>query len=188
MARTPRRAVRRAPATALRDVRARHVGSRRWHLCVNQVAASRIVSHTTRKRIYRRLGLGISPEAYDIGAGCYFHSSEISIGARTFINDFCYFENVAPILIGQDVAIGMLTAIVTSSHELGGTSRRSGDWGVKPVTIGDGCWVGVRALILPGVTIGPGTVIAAGSVVTSDCEPQRLYAGVPARSIRHLDD
>src|SRR5438445_8204840 len=108
-----------------------HVGSRRWAFLANTVAASRLVGHDTRKRLYRRLGLTISPQAYDIGAGCYFHSSEIRIGARTFINDFCYFENVAPIAIGDDVAIGMQTAVVTSTHELrAGMAPRSGKWTV----------------------------------------------------------
>jgi len=165
-----------------------HVGSRSWHFWVNQIAASRYVSQATRKRIYGRLGLQISPAARAIGAGCFFHSSEISIGARTFINDFCYFENVAPIAIGDDVAIGMQTAIVTSTHELGNRSARSGRWGVLPVSIGDGCWIGARAMILPGVTIGEGTVVAAGAVVTSNCEPNHLYGGVPAQAVRKLDE
>jgi len=47
--------------------------------------------------------------------------------------------------------------------------------------IGDGAWIGARVIILPGVTVGAGAVIAAGSVVTSDCAPDSLYAGVPAQ-------
>jgi maltose O-acetyltransferase len=168
--------------------RSGHVGARWWAFWVNQVAASPYVSHRTRKRIYRRLGLEISPAAYDIGFGCYFHSSEVSIGARTFINDFCYFENIAPVVIGAGVMIGMQTAILTSTHELGGPESRGGQWGVKPVTIDDGCWIGARALVLPGVRIGRGAVVAAGAVVTSDCEPNRLYGGVPARVVRDLDE
>jgi maltose O-acetyltransferase len=52
------------------------------------------------------------------------------------------------------------------------------------VRIGDRCWIGARATILPGVSIGDGTVVAAGAVVTKDCEPDALYAGVPARRLR----
>ena len=48
----------------------------------------------------------------------------------------------------------------------------------------DGCWIGARAVILPGVTIGEGTIIGAGSVVTKDCEPGAVYVGVPARRVR----
>lgn len=168
--------------------KAGHVGSLRWRFWVNSVAASPFVHTGLRKRIYRRLGLNVSPEAYDIGVGCYFHSSEIAIGNRTLINDFCYFENVGQIVIGNDVALGMQTAIVTSTHELGASSRRNAKWFVQPVTIEDGCWIGARALILGGVTVGHGTVIGAGAVVISDCEPNCVYGGVPAKCTRTLDE
>ena len=52
------------------------------------------------------------------------------------------------------------------------------------VHIGDRCWLGARAMIMPGVTIGDGTIIGAGSVVTKDCEPDALYVGVPAHRVR----
>jgi maltose O-acetyltransferase len=52
------------------------------------------------------------------------------------------------------------------------------------VRIGDRCWIGARATILPGVSIGDGTVVAAGAVVTKDCEPGAVYGGVPARRLR----
>lgn len=108
-----------------------HVGSHCWHLCINDVAASQFVGHRTRTRIYRRLGLGKSHSAHGIGAGCYFHSCEISICDRTFINDFCCFESIAPSQIGNNVAIGMQTAVATSTHEPGSASSR-GAWGVLP--------------------------------------------------------
>ena len=55
----------------------------------------------------------------------------------------------------------------------------------QPITIGDHVWVGERAMILKGVTVGDGAVIAAGAVVTRDVEPGTLVAGVPARYVRH---
>jgi len=58
---------------------------------------------------------------------------------------------------------------------------------VGSVTIGNGCWICTRAIILPGVKIGDGCIIAAGSVVTEDCEPNYLYAGVPVVKIRYLN-
>jgi maltose O-acetyltransferase len=65
-------------------------------------------------------------------------------------------------------------------------SRRAGDLKAEPVTIGDGAWIGARATILPGVTIGGGAVVAAGSVVTRDLPANVLAGGVPARVIREL--
>ena len=54
------------------------------------------------------------------------------------------------------------------------------------MVIGDGCWIGARALLLPGTTVGSGSVVAAGAVVRGACEPNSLYAGVPAARIRAL--
>jgi maltose O-acetyltransferase len=52
------------------------------------------------------------------------------------------------------------------------------------VHIEDRCWIGTRAMIMPGVTIGEGTVIGAGALVTKDCDPGAVYIGVPARRVR----
>jgi maltose O-acetyltransferase len=168
--------------------RTEHVASRRWSFWVNTVAASPYVNPQARKSIYRRLGLKISHEAWEIGSRCYIHSSDIRIGERTIINDFCYFENVARITLGSGVGIGAHVAIITSNHDIGPSTQRNGDWHYLPVTIEDGCWIGARATILPGVTVGRGTIVAAGAVVTSDCEPNCIYGGVPARILRQLDE
>jgi maltose O-acetyltransferase len=78
------------------------------------------------------------------------------------------------------------TVVITSNHEIGPSEERLGAWRREPVTVGAGCWVGARCLILPGVTIGDGCIVAAGSTVRDDCEPNGVYAGVPARRVRDL--
>jgi maltose O-acetyltransferase len=168
--------------------RGRYVASPRWAFWVNTVAASPYLNHRTRKWIYRRLGFDISPESLWIGSRCYFHSSDVTIGDRAIVQDYCYFENVARLTIGHGVGIGAHTVIITSNHDIGPSTQRFGRWYYEPVTIQDGCWIGARALILPGVTIGRGTIVAAGAVVTADCEPNCVYAGVPARLLRRLDE
>jgi acetyltransferase-like isoleucine patch superfamily enzyme len=70
---------------------------------------------------------------------------------------------------------------------MGSRERRYAGLEALPVTIGAGVWVGARAMIMPGVTIGDGAVIAAGAVVTKDVPPNTLVAGVPARIVRELD-
>jgi maltose O-acetyltransferase len=80
----------------------------------------------------------------------------------------------------------MQVLIGTSSHEVGPPEKRAGTLVKQGVTIEDGCWVGARAIVLPGVTIGRGCIIASGAVVTKDCEPGGLYAGVPARRLRDV--
>jgi maltose O-acetyltransferase len=168
--------------------RATHAASRRWTLWVNTVAASPYLSYDARKRLYRSMGITISPESYEIGAHCYIHSAELTVGARTRINDRCWFENTAQVRIGEGVAIGAHVVIITSTHDLGPRSARaSGGWRYLPVTVEDGCWIGARSTILGGVTIGAGSIIAAGAVVASDTDPDCLYGGVPARKIKALD-
>ncbi len=166
-----------------------YVASRRWSFWVNTVAASSYLGSDARKALYRRLGLEISPEAYDFGPRCYIHSVDISVGARTLINSFCWFENVGRLSIGEGVAVGPHTVIFTSTHHVGSSaSRAAGSWYYLPVTLEDGCWIGGRTLIQPGVTIGHGSIVAAGSVVAKDTEPDWLYGGVPAGKIRRLDN
>lgn len=70
----------------------------------------------------------------------------------------------------------------THQHALPGLSEPA-----QPVTLEDGVWVGARVIILPGVTIGQGAIIGAGSVVTRDVPARTIAAGNPARIIRTLD-
>jgi maltose O-acetyltransferase len=162
----------------------RSVISARWTFAVNMLAASPLIGKRRRARILRRHGIDTRTER--IEAHCYFHSANVSIGEGSYLNHGVHIENVARVEIGANVAIGMFTVIATSDHEIGMHEVRAANWTPQPVTIGDGCWIGARALILPGVNVGAGCVVAAGSVVTADCEPDGLYAGVPARRVRDL--
>jgi acetyltransferase-like isoleucine patch superfamily enzyme len=80
----------------------------------------------------------------------------------------------------------MRVMLVTSSHAVGPCERRAGPLKPAPITVGDGCWIGAGAVLLPGVTVHDGCVIASGAVVTGDCAADGLYAGVPARRVRDL--
>jgi acetyltransferase-like isoleucine patch superfamily enzyme len=85
------------------------------------------------------------------------------------------------IAIGRDVAIGPEVMIRDSdSHLISGSGRPA----TAPIRIGDRVWIGARAVILKGVTIGDGAIVAAGSIVTKDVAPGTLVAGVPAKYIR----
>lgn len=153
------------------------------HLIVNGFAASGFCRRNHRCSIYRLWG--VKTETNSINSGCFFKNNEVEIGENSFINDKCYFEG--PVKIGKHCAIAQEVMMITTTHEIGTTSQRSGPLERKPIKINDGAWIGARATILPGVTIGQGCVIAAGAVVTSDCEPNGLYGGVPAKLIRILD-
>lgn len=110
-------------------------------------------------------------------------SGNIVLGNRVFINSGATIDAAACVRIGDDVAISYDAYISdTSSHGLEG--RRPS---ASPVSVGVGTWVGLRAIILPGVTIGRRCVIAANAVVAKDVPDDTLVAGVPATPIRRLE-
>lgn len=162
----------------------RRLAYRPWHLLVNVIAASQLILPRTRQRIYRAAGLSVNTTA--VRHGCMFHTSKISIGEDTLVGQRCHFENREQITIGARCSIAAEVMIVTSSHQLGSTERRAGEYAGAEVVVGDACWLGARAMILPGVVVGDGCVIAAGAVVNRDCQASGVYAGVPARRVRDL--
>lgn len=104
------------------------------------------------------------------------------IGDRVFVNCGTVLISVLEITLGDDVALANEVYIMDSnSHGVEGRPHVE-----APVHIGDGTWVGARAMILPGVTIGKRVVVAAGSVVTRDVPDDVLVAGNPARVVRPL--
>jgi acetyltransferase-like isoleucine patch superfamily enzyme len=102
------------------------------------------------------------------------------------LNTPLHLNASAPITIGNRVGIGHHVVIITDSHRLGDASQRLGERLGRPVSIEDGVWIAARVTVLPGVTIGRGSVVAAGAVVTRDVPPNCLVAGVPARVLREL--
>jgi acetyltransferase-like isoleucine patch superfamily enzyme len=106
----------------------------------------------------------------------------IRIGDRVFINSGSMVFSVDEITIGDDVALSSEVYITdTNSHGVEGR-----DPVVAPVRIGSGTWIGTRAIILPGVTLGRRVLVAAGSVVARDVPDDSLVAGNPARVVRTL--
>lgn len=106
----------------------------------------------------------------------------IRIGDRVFVNSGVIIMSVIEVTIGNDVAIANEAYIVdTDSHGVEGRPVKN-----RPVRIGDGSWIGARAIILPGVTIGRRCLIAAGAVVSRDVPDDTLVAGNPAQVVREL--
>ena len=83
--------------------------------------------------------------------------------------------------VGKNVFIGPFCGFYTAHHPLAFAPRNLGYEKALPITIEDNCWLGGNVSIMPGVTIGTGCVIAAGSIVTKDMPKNSLVAGVPAR-------
>lgn len=115
-----------------------------------------------------------------------YHSNTMSIGDDTWVGQGCFFHSAGGIRIGKAVGIGPAVKILSSQHE----DREShtpvilNKLSMKEVVIEDGCDIGIGSIILPGVHIGQGSVIGAGSVVTRDVAPMSVVAGNPARLLR----
>ncbi len=95
---------------------------------------------------------------------------------------------IGPVNIGNHVNLAQGITVTALNHNFSDYNKRIDEQGVSttPVVIGDDVWIGANAVILPGVTIGTHSVIAAGAVVTKDVPPHSLVAGVPAKVIKNI--
>lgn len=116
-----------------------------------------------------------------------YHENKMIIGSGTWIGQQCFLHSAGGLIIGKDVGIGPGVKIITSSHVLENNRTPILHQALvfKPVFLDEGCDIGVNATILPGVKIGKGAQVGAGSVVTKDVEPYSITAGSPARLIRY---
>ena len=130
-----------------------------------------------------------------------------SLGRYSVVESFCCINNavgdviigdhtriglhntiIGPVTIGSHVNLAQGITVTALNHNFSNTSRRIDQQGVSTqvVTIADDVWIGANAVILPGVTIGKHSVVAAGAVVTRDVPPNSIVAGVPAKIIKEL--
>lgn len=116
--------------------------------------------------------------------GCKFNGP-VQIGNNVYLNyNVDVRQNTS---IGDNVIIGPNTLIISDSHEIGNQLKRAGKSTFKNIRIQNGCWIGANVTILGGITVGDGSIVAAGAVVTKDVPPNTLVAGVPAKVIRELE-
>jgi acetyltransferase-like isoleucine patch superfamily enzyme len=112
----------------------------------------------------------------------------LTIGEKTLVTGGLHVDLGAAIRIGNMVRIGHDVSLLTINHAVGPFYLRAGTSFVGEIVIEDGCWLASRCTVLPGVTIGEGAIIAAGSVVTRSVPKHTLVAGVPARVVRELTE
>lgn len=108
----------------------------------------------------------------------------IRVGKRVFINSGCRFQDQGGISIGDDCLIGHNATLVTLNHGFAPSRRK--DLHPTPIVIGRNVWLGANVTVLPGVTIGDNSIVAAGAVVTGDVPENVVAGGVPARVIKAI--
>ena len=116
-------------------------------------------------------------------------SSRVEIGDNSDIGHKARLNG--KVVIGRDVIMGPEVIVYTTNHitdSLEIPIKYQGDTEENPVNIGDGCWIGSRVIILPGINIGKGAIVAAGSVVTKDVENYTVVGGNPVRVIKNRRD
>lgn len=106
------------------------------------------------------------------------------IGKNVYINHLCSFLDMGTITIGDNVLIGPKVNILSEEHPVNPAERKA--LMVRPVVIKNGAWIGAGATILPGVTVGENSVVAAGAVVNKDVPDNTVVGGIPARVIKNI--
>ena len=110
----------------------------------------------------------------------------ITVGKNVFINTGCRFQDQGGIRIGNDVLIGHNVVLATLNHDFAPYNRAT--MHPVPVHIEDRVWIGANATVVPGVTIGENSIVAAGAVVTKDVPPNTIVGGVPAKVLKKIDE
>lgn len=172
----------------------RRFGVRTLVYLTNYVVAY-LPSFTLRHLWYRRvLGMQIAGGAgVHMGAYVWFWGPRevrrvgVRIGRNSRIGRDCTIDARSPLNIGDNVALSPEVMILAGTHDVNDPTFADSEVGPWAVTIEDHVWIGTRAMIMPGVTVGHGAVIAAASVVTKDVPPLTIVAGVPAKPIGKRD-
>lgn len=116
-----------------------------------------------------------------------FHTNfgkHIKLGKNVFVNHACSFLDMGGITIEDDVQIGPKVSLITENHPVYPSKRKFLD--LKPIVIKKNAWIGASAVILPGVTVGENSIVAAAAVVNKDVPANTVVGGVPARHLKTI--
>ena len=152
-------------------------GLEKWTL----LRVSRIPSYHFRMFCYKHIFRAKMGKSSIICGGSILRCpSRLVVGENSIIGDQCEIDARGNVTIGKNCNLSSEVHIWTGQHDSKGIYF---EYISKPVVINDRCWVSSNTIILPGVTMGEGAVLAAGAVLTTDAEPFGIYAGIPAKKI-----
>lgn len=144
---------------------------------------NRIPLVAPRLRAYAALGVDFDdPDSANIALGVeMWGAANLSVGPRSTIGQRSYIDARGGIRIDSDVSISREAMVLTATHDPEDPEFAATLAGVR---FGSRSWVAARAIVMPGVTVGEGAVVAAGALVKADVEPYTVVGGVPARPLR----
>ncbi len=126
-----------------------------------------------------------------VGTGLYIRPGvnvhfpwKLDVGSHCWIGEGTVILNLAPVTIGDHVALGHQVYLAAGGHDI---RSRTMAYKNAPITIGQGCWIATRAYVGPGVTIGQYAVVAAGAIVVKDVASFAIVGGNPAKEISHRE-
>lgn len=145
-----------------------------------------IPSHYLRTAFYRHVMKYVIGDNSYIFMGAFFDTrSNFKIGHNSVINQNCRLDNRGGLYIGNNVSISADVCILTADHN---PQSAQFEGRTKSVKISDYVFIGTRAIILPGVTLGKGCIVCAGAVVTKNVDENVMVAGVPAIPIKNRNE
>ena len=136
--------------------------------------------HSVRLFFYSLAGMNIGSSSRIHMWARFYEPKNIRVGEGTILGDHVFLDGRAPLTIGNHTSIASEVLIYNSEHDIEDENFSARE---EAVSIGDYVFIGPRAIILPGVTIGDGAIVAAGAVVTKNVEPHSVVGGVPAKPI-----
>lgn len=146
-----------------------------------------VADEAERTRILKEL-FGSAGEHIDVLSDFHCdYGSNIHVGENFFMNYGGVILDVCKVTIGDNCMIAPQVGIYAAYHPMDPETRNSGREYGAPITIGNNCWIGGRAVINPGVTLGDNVVVASGAVVTKSFPSDVLIGGVPARILKYLN-
>lgn len=159
------------------------VVSRTIRLCVQMNATATDVDEV-RSQLSEIIGSRIDVSTAIFPPFYTNFGQSIRMGKNVFINHACSFLDIGGITIEDDVLIGPRVNLTSENHPLDPGNRQT--LIPKPIVIKRNAWIGAGATILPGVTVGENSIVAAGAVVSRDVPPNTIVGGIPAKFIRSL--
>ena len=139
-----------------------------------------------RRAVMEELFGSVGPGAVVNGGFRCDYGANIRIGSCFYANYNCVILDCAPVVFGDHVFLGPNCAFYTAGHPIDRARRDAELEFAASITVEDGVWIGGNTVVLPGVRIGEGAVIGAGSVVTRDVPPYTVAAGNPCRVLRRV--